>query len=54
MEYAVHIDLSNGPCPHCGGDIEWKASVGSLEEGPETRFFECNGCGHIHALEKKA
>jgi hypothetical protein len=28
--------------------MEWKASVGSLEEGPETRFFE-----YIHALEKK-
>jgi hypothetical protein len=54
MEYAAHIELTAGSCPHCGGEMDWKASVGSLEEVPETHFFECRGCGHIHTLEKES
>ncbi len=54
MEYAAHIELTAGPCPHCGGEMDWKASVGSLEEVPETHFFECRACGHIHTLEKES
>jgi len=50
----VHpTDLRSGPCPHCGGKLEWKASVERLEQGLETHFFECNACGHIHTVEKK-
>jgi uncharacterized Zn finger protein len=50
----VHpTDLRSGPCPHCGGKLEWKAGVEGLEQGLETHFFECNACGHIHTVEKK-
>ena len=45
--------LSLSPCPHCGGELEWKASVGTFEKGLETHFFQCKGCDHIHTVEKK-
>ena len=38
MEYAVQPDLSPGPCPHCGGELEYKASVASIRVGSEIHF----------------
>jgi hypothetical protein len=32
--------LRSGPCPHCGGELEWKATVGNPEKGAETHFFQ--------------
>jgi transcription elongation factor Elf1 len=55
VEYAVQFTgLSSEPCPHCGGKLEWKASVGSLEKGREIHIFQCKGCDHIHTVEKKS
>ena len=45
--------ISPGPCPHCGGELGWKASVSSVGNGLETHFFQCDGCDHIHTVEKK-
>jgi hypothetical protein len=54
VEYAVqHTGISPGPCPHCGGELEWKASVGSLGTRLETHFFQCKACDHIHTIKKK-
>ena len=44
-------DLSPGPCPHCGGELEYKASVASIRVGSEIHFFTCKGCDHIHSIE---
>jgi DNA-directed RNA polymerase subunit M/transcription elongation factor TFIIS len=52
VEYAVQpADISPGPCPHCGNEMEWKAKVGGIEKGPETHFFQCKGCDYIRTLE---
>jgi transcription elongation factor Elf1 len=48
------IGLGSDPCPHCGGELEWKASVGSLEKKElEIHFFQCEQCDRIHTLERK-
>jgi len=49
----LHTGINVGTCPHCGGKLEWKASVGGLKKGSEIQFFQCKGCDHIHTLEKK-
>jgi hypothetical protein len=54
VEFAVpYTDISPGPCPHCGGELEWKASIGGLETPEKTHFFQCKGCNHVHTVEKK-
>jgi hypothetical protein len=54
VEYAVqYTGISPGPCPHCGGELEWKASVGGLGTRLETHFFQCKACDHIHTIKKK-
>jgi len=44
--------ISSGPCPRCGGELEFKASVGGLGNGSETYFFECKGCDNIHTVDE--
>ena len=44
--------ISLSPCPRCGGELEFKASVGRLRKGSETYFFECKDCDHIHTIDE--
>jgi phage terminase large subunit GpA-like protein len=45
-------DIDPGPCPHCGGELKWKATVGA-EKTPQTHFYQCETCDHIHTVEQK-
>jgi hypothetical protein len=36
-----------GPCPRCGGKLEFRQTVERREKGDDVRFFQCKGCGHI-------
>ena len=36
-----------GRCPRCGGELQFKANVGSLGQDSETYFFQCKECDHI-------
>jgi hypothetical protein len=45
--------INPGRCPRCGGELEFKANVGSLGEGSETYFSECSDCDHIHTVNEK-
>jgi hypothetical protein len=39
VEYAVQFTrLSSDPCPHCGGKLEWKASVVASKKGEKFTF----------------
>jgi transcription elongation factor Elf1 len=48
-----YTGINPGPCPHCGGELEWNTSISSLGKRLETHFFLCSGCDHIHTVEKK-
>ena len=48
-----YVGISAEVCPQCGGELEWRASVGSLEKRSEIHFFQCKGCDHVHTSEKK-
>jgi len=51
VEYDVQpSDIDPGPCPHCGGEQKWKATVGA-EKTPQTHFYQCETCDHIHTVE---
>ena len=43
--------MSPGPCPHCGGTLEWKATVGP-ETTAQTHFYQCESCRRIHTMEQ--
>jgi hypothetical protein len=55
MEYDVQpSDIDPGPCPHCGGELKWKATVGA-EKTPQTHFYhfyQCETCDHVHTETK--
>jgi uncharacterized Zn finger protein len=42
-----------GPCWRCGGKHEFRETVGSLKNGAPVDFFQCNDCGHVHAVERR-
>jgi DNA-directed RNA polymerase subunit M/transcription elongation factor TFIIS len=51
VEYAVQpSEIDPGPCPHCGGELKWKAKVGA-EKTPQTHFYQCETCDHIHTVK---
>jgi len=53
VEYTVQpTGMSPGPCPRCGGNLEFKANVSSLGQGSEICFFECKDCDHIHTVDE--
>ena len=39
-----------GPCPRCGGKMEFKETVGSLKTGSPVQFFQCKDCGYVHTV----
>ena len=42
LRYAVQpADIDPSPCPHCGGELEFKASVSPFRKGSEIHFFQC-------------
>ena len=41
---------SGGPCPRCGGKMEFKETVGSLKTGSPVHFFQCKDCGYVHTV----
>jgi hypothetical protein len=45
-------DIDPGACPHCGGELKWKAAVG-VEKTAQTHFYQCETCDHIHTVEQK-
>jgi hypothetical protein len=52
-EYAVRpTGISPGRCPRCGGELQFKANVGSLGKDAETYFFQCKDCDHIHTVDE--
>jgi uncharacterized Zn finger protein len=51
VEYDVQpSDIDPGPCPHCGGELKWKATVGA-EKMPQAHFYQCETCEHIHTVK---
>ena len=40
-----------GPCPRCGGKLEFRQTVERREKGDDVHFFQCNGCGHIDTCD---
>ena len=38
-----------GPCPRCGGKLEFRQTVEKREKG-NVHFFRCEGCGHIDTV----
>jgi len=53
VEYPVQpSDIDPGPCPQCGGELKWKATVSA--ETAETHFYQCEDCDHIHVLKQKS
>ncbi len=53
VEYDVQpIKIDPGPCRHCGGELKWKASVGG-EISPQTDFYQCETCEHVHTVEER-
>ena len=53
MEYDVQpSDIDPGLCPHCGGELKWKATIGA-EKTPQTHFYQCETCDQIHTVEQK-
>jgi hypothetical protein len=36
-----------GPCPRCGGKLEFRQTVERREKGDDVHFFQCKDCGHI-------
>ena len=36
-----------GPCPRCGGKLEFRQTVERREKGNDVHFFQCKDCGHI-------
>jgi uncharacterized protein with PIN domain len=42
--------MNPGLCPHCGGTLEWKATVGP-EKTAQTHFYECESCQRIYTNE---
>ena len=38
--------ISPGPCPRCGGQLEFKANVAAPGTGSGTYFFVCKDCDH--------
>ena len=45
-------DMKPGPCPRCGGTLEWKATVGTPQT-VEAHFYECESCHHVVERERK-
>ena len=41
-----------GPCPRCGGNLEFRQTVEKREKGEKgnVHFFRCEGCGHIDTV----
>ena len=54
MEYHVRRpDMTPGPCPRCGGILEWKAAI-TAREPVETHFYECERCHLVVEREPQA
>jgi len=48
------IKISDEPCPRCGGKLVFKDTVESPRTGSLVRFFRCEGCGHVHTVERQS
>jgi len=42
-----------GPCPRCGGKLEFRQTVERREKGDDVHFFQCKGCGHIDTRDDR-
>ena len=42
--------INPDPCPHCGGKLEFKDTVGNLKADAPVDFFQCEDCGYVHTV----
>ena len=40
-----------GPCPHCGGKLEFKGTIESPITGSPVDFFQCKDCGRVQTVD---
>ena len=45
--------INRGPCPRCGGALEFRHTVESHRTGAPVDFFRCKDCGYVHAVEHR-
>jgi len=44
-------DISDKPCSHCGGKLEFRHTIGNRRAGAPIHFFQCEDCGHVYTIK---